>query len=603
MNNNKGDTKNPQEEEKKKEKVWLDGWYDPLAGVCAAKSCMCYADIRGDGDYKLVIANSATNPLLQTASQITEHKIKIYSKTNVISEHVLEEEPVAICSFYVDYNSNRKPVLAVACGTNVYIYKNMQPFFKFTTPLENVNEEEKLVWEALVEGKMDVLNAAQQLHEMSENGTNLTKRSFEYLSLTANFANDQEGAKAELSKFIEERRAFPLEHSSAITCMTVLKKDKDEPDALGCLVVGTESGRVIILSPQVNNVLKSIVLPSPAVCMTATGNFDVDYRVIIACRNGNVYTVKNSELSGVVIELDSQPTDVLKIDKQIIIATMNNTIHCYSRGKKQYSIYTPSTIKHMEILDMQGFRNVKCLIVALENKDLLVYHQKTLINKVSTINRVCGLLFGIYGSEPNTLALTYANGGLEFKFVARKAKLEVSASTGPPPEQNIPLKLPTRTTLYLEHMEREKEYATEMHRIFQRELCKFRLTTAKAFVKILTDGQGNLSMSSGSQIRLNAQVQGLGPHFKIFLNLQNSGARPVYNIPVLFRYKQSIYSLDKSMLIVPVLLPNLNYKYVVNVVNRDPEEGPDTINIFVCGSSSSVPLITAIVNMPVGMAI
>jgi hypothetical protein len=59
---------------------------------------------------------------------------------------------------------------------------------------------------------------------------------------------------------------------------------------------------------------------------------------------------------------------------------------------------------------------------------------------------------------------------------------------GPPPEQDIPLAVPKKTKLYVEQTQREREMASEIHRRFQRDLCKLRLTTARAYVKTLTDG-------------------------------------------------------------------------------------------------------------------
>lgn len=54
---------------------------------------------------------------------------------------------------------------------------------------------------------------------------------------------------------------------------------------------------------------------------------------------------------------------------------------------------------------------------------------------------------------------------------------------------DIPLNIPKKTTLYVEQTQRERDHATEMHRHFQRDLCKLRLTTARAYVKIIKDGQ------------------------------------------------------------------------------------------------------------------
>ena len=38
----------------------------------------------------------------------------------------------------------------MAVGPNVFIYRNLRPYFKFTLPLEVVNELEKTVWYMLV---------------------------------------------------------------------------------------------------------------------------------------------------------------------------------------------------------------------------------------------------------------------------------------------------------------------------------------------------------------------------------------------------------------------------------------------------------------------
>ena len=50
--------------------------------------------------------------------------------------------------------------------------------------------------------------------------------------------------------------------------------------------------------------------------------------------------------------------------------------------------------------------------------------------------------------------------------------------------QDIPLNVPKKTKLYVEQTQRERDSGVDMHRIFQRELCKLRLNTARAYVKV-----------------------------------------------------------------------------------------------------------------------
>ena len=64
------------------------------------------------------------------------------------SEHTLRDTPCAIASFYADAQSPRIPALAVAVGANVFIYRNLRPYFNFTLPLETVSDIEKTVWYA-----------------------------------------------------------------------------------------------------------------------------------------------------------------------------------------------------------------------------------------------------------------------------------------------------------------------------------------------------------------------------------------------------------------------------------------------------------------------
>jgi len=64
------------------------------------------------------------------------------------SEHTLVDIPSAATSFYADDQTPRIPALAVAVGPNVFIYRNLRPYFKFTLSPETVSEVEKSVWYA-----------------------------------------------------------------------------------------------------------------------------------------------------------------------------------------------------------------------------------------------------------------------------------------------------------------------------------------------------------------------------------------------------------------------------------------------------------------------
>ena len=51
--------------------------------------------------------------------------------------------------------------------------------------------------------------------------------------------------------------------------------------------------------------------------------------------------------------------------------------------------------------------------------------------------------------------------------------------------------------------------------------------------------------------------------------------------------------------LLPLMLPNLTYKVDIEVENVDPTGANDVIRVFVIDQTSTVPLITANLQMPV----
>lgn len=459
-------------------------------------------------------------------------------------------------------------------------------------PNMRISPEEKDVWQDVRQGKVDPLFAHERLSELrDEHDVQLSEKSRELLSL-----QDPD----EIRQFVSRQVGFPEELQTLLTCMSVLNKDKEDHDSIGCLVLGSDQDQALhLLEPSAAKIMRRFDLPSVPFMICCSGRYDVDYRIVVACRNGKVYIIRNHELSGVVIELESIPCAIVQYDRNISVACMDSNILVFSqRGKKQYSIYTGQAIKDMRVLDMRAFNNMRCIVVALGNRELRVYNGSQMVDSVETADTVTGMTYGIYGSEPNALVLSYRNGGIEFKIVARKAAFDARSQSGPPPEQDIPLSLPRRTSLYVELTEREKQQATDMHRIFQHDLCKLRVTSSRAFLRVLSEGQGPISFTTGSQLRLNASVQGLGPLFKIKLQIHNTGTRPKYNIPVVFAFNTSIYSMQRPRIIIPTLIPSLQYRISAEIEQIDEEAGADTVKVFLLNTQGSVPLLTALLQMP-----
>lgn len=137
-----------------------------------------------------------------------------------------------------------------------------------------------------------------------------------------------------------------------------------------------------------------------------------------------------------------------------------------------------------------------------------------------------------------------------------------------------------------------------MHRIFQNDLCKLRLHTSRSYVKLITDGQMGVAPVGGANIRLNVQVQGLGPLFKLKVDVQNGGARALSRVPVAVTYDHEVYRMARSHLVLPVLLPGMLNEHMLEIECIEETSPAGTVRILILNPSSCVPLISAVVTMP-----
>ncbi|EFJ41176.1 Bardet-Biedl syndrome protein 1 [Volvox carteri f. nagariensis] len=564
--------------------VWLEAFADPVAGVSAYTPCVHTCNLFGDGDDRLVIADE-------------DRKLKVWKGTQKASEHQLLDTPVAICSFISDNSQPRLPALAVAAGSHIYIYRNLRPYYKFVLPPENVNTEEQDIWwgETGDGMKPAVVQHPVALYRTHDAGVVLQTRSLQLMNI-----GDPDAKMA----FVEHWQGQPLVATTVITCMDVIKQAIDEPDAVSCMVVGTESGRVLIINAAGTAIVKNIWVGITPAMIAVQGELDVGYRITVAGRDGKLYHIRNGELTQTIIQLEAQPVGLVRLSKHVAVGCMNDVIHAYQpNGHKSWSIYLPCHILAMQRMEVTSQRMTKALVVALSNGEVRVYNEKLLVSIHTVPNPVTAMWFGRYGREDNTLITITKSGMLDIKILPRTANLEVGAvGGGPPPEQEIPLAVPKKTRLYVEQTQREREQAADMHRTFQRDLAKLRLTTARAYVKVLTDGQGAAAFTTSTNLSLSLAVAGLGPRFRLSLLLRNESSKQMLDVPVVLRADPVLYSLGKTQFVIPLLVPGLQYTYEIPVTALDPLQGSDNVVVLLLapgGSSSSAPLLQATIKMPV----
>ncbi|KAJ4939607.1 hypothetical protein JOQ06_029051 [Pogonophryne albipinna] len=525
---------------------WLEAHYDPLAGLFSFSSCVDLADLSGDGESRLVVGDLGTGG--------GGMKLKVYRGTALMSESSLLDLPSGLVAFFMDLHEPRIPAVAVASGPCVYVYKNLRPYFKFTLPGLRVNTLEQDVWRQVREGQIDPLTLKEMLESVRKTAdVPLSVRSLRFLSLDPDDMDD----------FVQLHKQQPIRRQTVITCIGTLKKSTADEDGVSCLVIGTESCDVFVLDPEAFIILSTVnpfkstgleverrtvgvdyrvlqmSLPAPPTMMDVTGQFDVEFRITVACRNGNIYILRReSEKPKYCIELSSHPVGLVRVGKNVVVGCADESLQGFTqKGKKLWTVLLPAPITTMASMELPT-RGLQAVLVGLANCEVQLYRDKSLLSSIKTPE----------------------DGGLIVNILKRTASFEDrAAAAGPPLAQSVRLNVPKKT-------------------------------------KLLTPMSCRLS----EPLKMNAVVQGLGPAFKLTLNVQNTAAcRPVANLAVSFLYDESLYRMRTPYLRIPLLVPGVVYP-VETFVECSSDKGiSDIIKVFVLQEGSSAPLLSAHINMPV----
>ena len=569
--------------------MWLDAHHDPISSLNTFTSCLALADLHANGDHKLLVAD--------LGNKTHERKLKVFKGTNLMVESSIIDLPTGLVTFYMDTNEPHTPAVAVASGPFIYVYKNLRPYFKFTLPPLEVNAVEQDLWNQVKDGKIDVRVLKEMLESLQSEGSEgpLSVRSLKFLQLEDD----------ELEAFANIYKACPLKRQTVITCIATMKKTMPDDDSISCLVVGTESQDIFILDPEAFTVLAKMSLPSVPVFVSVTGLYDVEFRIAIACRNGNIYTVKKGgKAIRTCIEVGSQIVGLERIGKTIVVGCMNNSLVCYSsKGRKLWSVYLPESITTMTTLNYK-VKGLKAVLLGLKNCEVRLYKERFLLSTVQVEGPVTAMQFGRFGREDNSLILVTRGGGMYVKILKRTASFEEKDSiSGPPPAQSIKLNIPKKTKLFVDQSLRERESGTSMHRSFQRDLCLLRLRAARSYVSTLEKSLNPVSTSS-EPLKVSAHIQGFGPSFKLTVKLQNtSSSSPSTSLLITFQYQESLYNLSRPCIPVPLLVPGIEYIFETFVECISDKGIADIIKVFVLHKGNSVPIITAVINMPVSEAV
>ncbi|XP_017775574.1 PREDICTED: Bardet-Biedl syndrome 1 protein [Nicrophorus vespilloides] len=571
---------------------WLDAHSDRGAGLQVLLNGAVLADVAGDGDHRLVVADVKLQP-------DTRSRLKVYRGTLLTSDQTLPDIPSAVITFYPDNLEPKVPAVGITCGLDLLMYKNNKPYFKFSVPSLPISALEDEVWTKFKhKNEHDLTQLVDSLKTVPYN--TLTSRSQKLLLLKPEDAAD----------FVDKFKDKELKRYSPITCATTLQRNSSEWNSVSCPVLATEIGQIYILDPQNLSILHqasvSVSKATPSV-IRAIGLFDVEYRILIATREGLVCLLRRGWLEGRnVLQATTYIVDmvIMPADNFIILATMDKTLSCYSKkGSKLWSQELKQQITCLTLVPLKHL-SMTLIGVGMKGGSIHLYRTRHFVDYVSIPDTPSSLLFGKMGQEDHVLVTITTSGILDIKILKRTADFNLTqqSTASNPILQNKPLPLPKRSKLFLEQSARERQNPIEMHQHFQQDLIRLRLNAARALVQSQGDqtGVGN----DKELIKLSAQVLGLGPKFTLILNLENmNGDKALIDLTMIFHCKSSIYQLSHYVLRIPLVPPGLIYKAEIKVedVSSDDFQGQNpvqSVKVFCTRGDDTHPILAATINMP-----
>lgn len=247
-----------------------------------------------------------------------------------------------------------------------------------------------------------------------------------------------------------------------ITSMTSIKKlNPEDEDSVSQLVVGTEGKNIFIIDGSESKIIKKYKLNGTPNSISCYGAYDTDYRIHIACRNEIIYTIRNGEIIKSIIQVSSKIISIERLEKGLYVACMNSYFHCYNpTGKKLLSVKQPSEIYCMELCEVnRNSKKTKLLLIGLRNNDIRLYDDKTLISVITIPETILGIKFGKIGKLEESLFVVSEKGSIYIKQLDKNVNVDslTYKKIGGINEENT-LNIPKKTTMFLELMEREKEY-------------------------------------------------------------------------------------------------------------------------------------------------
>lgn len=190
-----------------------------------------------------------------------------------------------------------------------------------------------------------------------------------------------------------------------------MKKSTQDIRAPACPILGTEAGQIFILDPQslsiIHQATTSTMKATPCFIETS-GIFDVEYRIIIASREGYVTFLRRGWLEGkLLFQTTSHIVDMIFISSEnfIMVATFDNHISCYTKkGNKVWSIPMTNSITCMCLVNLNHL-HTSLLAVGLKGGYVHLFKGRQRVDYIQVSDTPSCVTFGQMGQEEHVMVI------------------------------------------------------------------------------------------------------------------------------------------------------------------------------------------------------
>lgn len=163
----------------------------------------------------------------------------------------------------------------------------------------------------------------------------------------------------------------------------------------------------------------------------------------------------------------SQPVGMVHVNGNTVIACMDKSLSCYSsKGVCVWSLTLPAAVTAVTPIEVEMLGH-KLVAVALDNKQVLIYHDKHKVDTIETHEVVNAMKYGKYGRESGTLVLVSRTGSLTIRILKRTVKFyPKEAAAGPSLAAVNKLMIPKKTKLFVDQTMRERNECQSEYQLF-----------------------------------------------------------------------------------------------------------------------------------------